>query len=105
MCEIKNFDKFLKTTFLLNDEETAALHHQIPMTQEMFGKLTQKLSDIGDDVAYFQLLEEFPEMVQVFANKIIKEVDEWKNLDSRPIDKEVNYEAIMKTVLQSNNQN
>lgn len=76
MHKIKNSDKFLKTTFLLNDEEIASLHRQIPMTQEMFENLTQKLTNAGDDVAYFQLLKEFPEMAQTFSNKIIKEADE-----------------------------
>ena len=46
------------------------------MTQEMFENLTQKLTNAGDDVAYFQLLKEFPKMAQTFSNKIIKEADE-----------------------------
>lgn len=41
-------------------------NHQIPITQDMFENLTQKLSDIGDDVVYFHLLEEFSDIVKVF---------------------------------------
>lgn len=42
----KEVDEFFRVTFALSDEETAALEHVVPMTQELFESCYEKLMSV-----------------------------------------------------------
>ena len=48
--EYKNLLSFLVETFELTDKQIAAIHHQIPMTQELFDSILDKAEDVGPDM-------------------------------------------------------
>ena len=75
--EKKGIWSFLVETFELTDEQTAAVHHQIPMTQELFEQIISKCNDIGPDMdkLFYRLLDEYSDLMKVYAEKITKEVE------------------------------
>lgn len=83
MAEIENFtngqikraEEFLDVSVLLTDEELQALDKQISMTQELFDRLCDRLSEIGAHSEFFRLLNEYPEFLKISADKIEKELE------------------------------
>lgn len=62
--QMKGLNEFLKETFLLTDEENAALENVSPMTYEMFKHLVAKLWNIGCENSYCRLLLQYPEFTE-----------------------------------------
>ena len=52
-------DEFFKVIFVLSDEETAALEHVVPMTQELFESCYEKLMSVDAIRTCIKLMEEY----------------------------------------------
>ena len=72
--QLDRFEEFLKTTFLLDEDELKALDKQIPMTQEMFDHLCSRLTEIGTDRLAFELMLDYPDLLLKSADRIEKEL-------------------------------
>ena len=74
--EIKNLRAFLVETFMFTEEQTNAIDHQTPMTQELFNLIIERCSEIGTDAEQLlvRMLDEYPEFVAVYADKIFEEM-------------------------------
>lgn len=78
--EMKGFWSFLVETFTLSEDETAAVCHQIPMTQDIYDSILDKCDEIGPDLdrLFYCMLKEYPEYTAVRAERIeerIKDVE------------------------------
>ncbi len=56
---IEKFLEMLKITKLLSEEELQALDHQIPMTQEVFDSILNKMTGQGLGDSYLDFMNEF----------------------------------------------
>ena len=74
--QLKNFWSFLVETFKFDEQQTAAIDHQIPMTQEIFDSILDRCMEIGSDVdpLFNRMLIEYQDFMDVYAEKIIEEV-------------------------------
>ena len=72
--QLDRFEEFLKTTFLLDEDELKALDKQTPMTQEMFDHLCERLTEIGTDRLAFELMLDYPDLLQESSDRIEKEL-------------------------------
>lgn len=74
----------------LNDHELKALHKEVPMTQELFNSIIDKL--IGQDIDSFDtILAEFIDFIDDYADKLILEMAVndnalWKEVMSSPLE-------------------
>lgn len=57
----KRLYEFVNVTLLLTEEESAAIHHQIPMTQELFEKCIDHCTAIDAQFTLNSILNEYPE--------------------------------------------
>lgn len=57
----KNLEEFVNVTMVCDEEQLAAMDHQIPMTQELFERCLESLIAIHAVQQIDRLLEEFPE--------------------------------------------
>lgn len=71
----KNLSEFVDITFCLKGDELQALDKQIPMTQELFDRCCDRLSEIGADNQFFQLLIDYPDFMVDRAERIEKEIE------------------------------
>ena len=60
---IEKFLEMLKITKLLSEEELEAMDHQIPMTQEVFDSILNKMTGQGLEDSYFDFMNEFSEFI------------------------------------------
>ena len=76
--ELKNFWSFLVETFEFDEEQTAAIDHQIPMTQELFDSIIDRCNEIGSDVEplFLRMLDEYKDFMNVYADKILEEIED-----------------------------
>ena len=67
---MEKFLEMLKFTSLLSEEELQAVDHQIPMTQELFDSILEKITgqNIGD--SYFDFIDEFSKFLVKKDKKI-----------------------------------
>ena len=74
--ELDNSWSFLVVTFKFTKEQNAAIDHIIPMTQELFNSIIEKCNEIGEDVdpLFFRMLKEYPDFLDVYAEKIHDDV-------------------------------
>lgn len=74
--ELKNLWSFIVESMEFTDEENSAIEHVIPMTQELFNAIIDKCNEIGHDVdpLFYRLLDEYPEFMSVYADKINEEI-------------------------------
>lgn len=73
--QLEWFDEFLKVTFLMTQEEQKALDKQIPMTQELFDRCCDRLSEIGAEKQFYQLLFDYPDFMIERADELEKELN------------------------------
>lgn len=71
----KEMADFLNITFYLKTDELQALDKQIPMTQELFERCCDRLSEIGAEKRFFQLLLDYPDLMIKRADEIEKEIE------------------------------
>lgn len=76
--ELKKFWSFLVETFEFTEEQSDAIHHFIPMTQELFDSIINRCNEIGSDAndIFFKMLDEYPDFLCVHADKIEEEVQD-----------------------------
>lgn len=76
--EYRNLWTFLVETFEFTEEQTAAIDHQIPMTQEMFDSILDRCDEIGknSDKLFFRMLKEYPQYTDIRAERILNEIEE-----------------------------
>ena len=88
--ELKRMWTMLVETFELSEEQLAAIHHQIPMTQELFDSILDKAEDVGPDMdkLFYSMLDEYPEYMSVRADKILEEVEKANLPDLTPEESE-----------------
>ena len=60
---IEKFLEMLKITKLLSEEELQAMDYQIPMTQELFDSILEKMTGQGLEDSYFDFMNEFSEFL------------------------------------------
>lgn len=67
---------FLLKIFELTDEQLAAIDYQIPMTQEIYNSILDRCTELGamSDDLFFSLLNEYPEYLSVYDQKIKDEM-------------------------------
>lgn len=68
-------EEFFKVTFALSDEQTAALDHVIPMTQELFEACFDRLMSVDAIRSSMKLMEEYPEFADTMTKNIMKELN------------------------------
>ncbi len=75
--ELKNFWSFLVETFEFTEEQTAAIDHQAPMTQEMYNSIMERCMELGEEVEPLirRMIEEFPEFADAYADEIVREAE------------------------------
>ena len=61
---MEKFLEMLKFTTLLSEEELKAMDHQIPMTQELFDSIINKITGKGFEDSYFDFLEDFSQFLR-----------------------------------------
>lgn len=71
----KEVDEFFRVTFALSDEQTAAIDHVIPMTQELFESCLDKLMSVDAIRSSIKLMEEYPEFTDTMTQNIMNELD------------------------------
>ena len=76
--ELKNFWCFLVETFEFDEEQTAAIDKQIPMTQELYNSIMDKCMEIGSEVdpLFYRMLDEYKDFMGVYADKILEEIED-----------------------------
>ena len=74
--ELKKMMSFLIETFEFTEEQTAAIDHQIPMTQEMFDSIVDRCAELGSctENLFFRMMDEYPEFVEIQAKRIEEEL-------------------------------
>lgn len=67
---------FLLKIFELTDEQLAAIDYQIPMTQAIYNSILDRYTELGamSDDLFFSLLNEYPEYLSVYDQKIKDEM-------------------------------
>lgn len=68
-------DEFFKVTFALSDEETAALEHVVPMTQELFESCYEKLMSVDAVRTCIKLMEEYPSFTDAMVENIMEDLN------------------------------
>lgn len=70
------FCNFLIEIFEFTEEQLAALDYQIPMTQEVYNSILDRCIELGKvaDDLFCRLLNEYPEYLSVYDQKIEDEV-------------------------------
>lgn len=70
------FCNFLIEIFEFTEEQLAALDYQIPMTQEVYNSILDRCIELGTvaDDLFCRLLNEYPEYLSVYDQKIEDEV-------------------------------
>ena len=88
--ELKGMWSFLVESFEFTEEQTAAIDHQAPMTQEMFESILHTCENVGPDMdkLFYRMLDEYPDLMAVYAGKIEKEVEETNLPDLTPEESE-----------------
>ena len=88
--ELKKFWSFLVETFELSDEQLAAIEQQAPMSQEMYESILRTCEEVGSDMdkLFYCMLEEYPDLMAIYAEKIEKEVEEAHLPDLTPEESE-----------------
>jgi len=76
--EFRGLWSFLVETFEFTEEQIDAIHRQIPMTQKLFDSILDRFTEIGEDAdrLFYAILDEYPDFMDVRANKIDEEVAE-----------------------------
>ena len=76
--ELKNFWSFLVEIFRFTEEQNDAIDRQIQMTQEIYDSILDRCTEIGPeaDPLFYRMLDEYPELMVVNAERIEKEVEE-----------------------------
>lgn len=83
----KEVDEFFRVTFALSDEQTAAIDHVIPMTQELFESCLDKLISVDAIRSSIKLMEEYPEFTDTMTQNIMNELDLMEE-DFQPLSEE-----------------
>lgn len=85
--ELKVLWSFLVETFTLNEDENAAVCHQIPMTQEIYDSILDKCDEIGSelDKLFYSMLKEYPDYMVVRAARIEEKL---KDVELPPMSEE-----------------
>lgn len=67
---------FLLKIFELTDEQLAAIDYQIPMTQAIYNSILDRCTELGamSDDLFFSLLNEYPEYLSIYDQKIKDEM-------------------------------
>lgn len=73
--QLERIGEFVRVAVFLKENELQALDKQIPMTQELFDSLCDRLSEIGAHNDFFRLLNEYPEFLEISAAKIERELE------------------------------
>lgn len=75
--EMKNFQSFLIETCEFTEEQIKAIDAQIQMTQDIYDSILSRCTEIGQeaDNLFFRMLEEYPELLSKYAQKIQEEVN------------------------------
>lgn len=75
--EMKNFQSFLIETCEFTKEQIKAIDCQIQMTQDIYDSILNRCTEIGHkaDHLFFRMLEEYPELLSKYAQKIQEEVN------------------------------
>lgn len=68
-----NLSEFLEMTFRLTEEELRAVDHMIPMTQELFDSIVDKCAGMETDNFFFKFIGEYPEFLEIYAERIEQE--------------------------------
>ena len=73
--ELKGFLSFLIETFEFTEEQLAGIDRQIVMTQELYDSILDRCEEIGPDAnrLFFRMLDEYPELMTVRADRIEEE--------------------------------
>lgn len=74
----KGLYNFLIETFEFTEEQIAAMDNQIPMTQEIYNSILDHCMELGaaaEDL-FNRMLIEYPDFLEVYAQKIEDEVNE-----------------------------
>lgn len=67
---------FLIEAFEFTEEQSAAIHHRVPMTQELYDSILDRCSESGKDAGglFYAMLDEYPDIMKARADRIEKEV-------------------------------
>ena len=68
-------EEFLKVTFALSEEQTAAFEHVTPMTQEMFESCFDTLMSVNAIQTCMKLMDEYLEFTDTMTQNIMGELD------------------------------
>ena len=76
--QIENVKSILLETFAFNEEQLAAIDGLIPMTQEVFESILERCNELGSaaDKIFYRLLRDYPDLTDVYGQKLEKELDE-----------------------------
>lgn len=66
----KKWYEMLKVLSLISDDELKAMEHQIPMTQELFNSILQKITGQGITELYEDFLIEFQQFLSIDEEKV-----------------------------------
>ena len=76
--QIENVKSFFFFFFAFNEEQLAAIDGLIPMTQEVFESILERCNELGSaaDKIFYRLLKDYPDLTDVYGQKLEKELDE-----------------------------
>ena len=67
-------EEFLKVTFAMTDEQTAAFEHVIPMTQKMFESCFDTLMSVDAIRTCMKFMDEYPDLTEAMTQNIMDEL-------------------------------
>ena len=76
--QMENLKSFLLETFAFTEEQNDAMDKQIPMTQKLFESILERCNELGSaaDKIFYRLLRDYPDLTDVYGQKLEKELDE-----------------------------
>ena len=98
--DVKGLWSFLVETFILSEDENAAVCHQIPMTQDIYDSILDKCTEIGPDLdrLFYSMLEEYPEYTALRAARIEKTI---KDVELPPMteeEREIEWQKLLERI-------
>jgi len=91
----KNLEEFLEVTFLFDDEQFKAINRQIHMTQTLFESCINRCVEIGVDKQLFRLMNDFPNLLETYINRIEEEIKNIELPEKTPEKEQVRWDKLV----------
>ena len=97
---LRNFWGFLVETFEFTEEQTNAIDKQTEMTQEIYNSILDRCTEIGPDAdnLFYRMLTEYPALLEVYAERIEKDLEDFEMPELSDFDTQLSYEKLCERI-------